>query len=120
MKGKFQDNFEFLQWFKKFCDSSEGQASEVNNNNTKAIQKLQVKANPVARAVSPNFQKDMEEEKQSLNDKCESVVNERNFYYNKLQAIEALCSDSEKRGEDIPKVKLILQKLYETEVEEEF
>lgn len=116
MKGKFQDNLEFLQWFKKFCDSSEAQGSEVNNN-TKPIQKVQVKANPVVRPVSPNYQKDIEEEKQSLNDRCESVVNERNFYYNKLQAIEALCSESEKRGEDIPKIKLILQKLYETEEE---
>lgn len=22
MKGRFQDNFEFLQWFKKFCDAN--------------------------------------------------------------------------------------------------
>ncbi|KAL5276609.1 MAPRE2.2 family protein [Megaselia abdita] len=121
VKGKFQDNFEFLQWFKKFYDSSEGQSTEVNNNSKEPStstqsKKLQVKENPV-RPVSPNFLKDIEEEKLSLTEKMEFIENERNFYYSKLQRIEALCSESQEKGEDLPKIKLILQKLYETEQE---
>lgn len=121
MKGKFQDNYEFLQWFKKFYDTAGagGQATEINNNGSKETPKpikLQVKEDPV-RPVSPDLLKDMEEDKVLLAEKMDAIEIERNFYYSKLQKIEELCSESQKAGEDIPKVKLILQKLYETEQE---
>lgn len=101
-----------MQWFKKFYDSVD---NDGNNNSvlkgTPPTLKLEV--SPV-RPVSPNPLKDMEEEKESLAKAIEALEYEKNYYYDKLQKIERLCEES---GENIPKVKLILEKLYEPQLE---
>lgn len=111
-----------MQWFKKFYDSTEG---DTNNNvpvKTTAAKeppkpkKLQVKEN-ASEPVSPGHMKDLEDEKTALAEKMESITNERDFYYSKLQMIEALCTEHQESGGDLPKIKVILQKLYETEQE---
>lgn len=51
MKGRFQDNFEFLQWFKKFFDAnydgSEYDAIAVRQSQGVAITKPQSKASGI-------------------------------------------------------------------------
>uniref|UniRef100_T1H468 EB1 C-terminal domain-containing protein n=1 Tax=Megaselia scalaris TaxID=36166 RepID=T1H468_MEGSC len=99
IKGKFQDNFEFLQWFKKFYDSSEGQSStslDVNNNkdNCKTKPRPITAPKETTNEGSLNALKDLEEEKSKLTEQMEAIEHERNFYYGKLQMIEMLCNES--------------------------
>uniref|UniRef100_T1GW24 EB1 C-terminal domain-containing protein n=1 Tax=Megaselia scalaris TaxID=36166 RepID=T1GW24_MEGSC len=78
IKGKFQDNFEFLQWFKKFYDSSEGQGStslDVNNNKENGKTKPRPITAPkeTTNEGSLNALKDLEEEKSKLTEQMEAI-----------------------------------------------
>lgn len=120
IKGKFQDNFEFLQWFKKFFDThSAGKENmkvpaalaSASQNAPKPIrrpgaQSLAAKAvgakqdvllkTPKGanaheeRQVSPSSIRTLQETQQQLTDQILSVEQERDQYYKKLTLIEVM------------------------------
>ena len=124
IKAKFQDNFEFLQWFKKFFDTHAAgkenmklpaaiaaaaqnapkpirkpgaQPLSGGGASAKAAAKKQdVLKTPKSgqhheeRAVSPSSLRVLQETQEQLNEQIESVELERNTYYQKLAAIEAM------------------------------
>ena len=49
VKGKFQDNFEFVQWFKKFSD---GNNLEDRENNPDEAASVQLAAKPPQKTTS--------------------------------------------------------------------
>ncbi|KAH8290280.1 hypothetical protein KR054_001551 [Drosophila jambulina] len=109
IKGRFQDNFEFLQWFKKFFDS---QAPNLEN-------KMSLANAPVIKPIKPRgFAKDEEAptkqpqssteqehegeddmlkeligETQTLSLKIESAIENRDLSYRKLLMMESLMVD---------------------------
>ncbi|KAH8270884.1 hypothetical protein KR018_011310 [Drosophila ironensis] len=110
IKGRFQDNFEFLQWFKKFFDS---QAPGLENikamANAPAVKPIRPRAFPKAEeqtgAKQPAEQspsgedneaalKALMEAQQTINLKSDRVMEERDQFYNKLRLIEDLVDDT--------------------------
>ncbi|KAH8337025.1 microtubule-associated protein RP/EB family member 2 [Drosophila kikkawai] len=107
IKGRFQDNFEFLQWFKKFFDS---QAPSLEN-------KMSLANAPVIKPIRPRgFAKEEEAltkpvqaeqehledddtlkeligETQTLSLRIESAIENRDLSYRKLLMIENLIMD---------------------------
>ncbi|EDO49926.1 predicted protein [Nematostella vectensis] len=96
VKGRFQDNFEFLQWFKKFFDANYG-GQEYNA----------VEARHGQTDAGPNV---IDELKTTV----EGLEKERDFYFGKLRDIEVLCQDQE-GVEKPPIIERILAVLYATE-----
>lgn len=76
IKGRFQDNFEFLQWFKKFFDS---QAPGFENNKSAAgcLSEIELISSV-----------------EELNTKSTGVIEERDRAYSKLRRIEVLLLES--------------------------
>lgn len=126
VKGRFQDNFEFLQWFYKFFtinDSGEHEYDAVsvrggtggpppNRSPVKRAPgpKSQIKkAAPTAAAVSnvkrsgsnsnSSEAKKLKEQVVGLEDAVASLEKERDFYFGKLRDIEVLCQ--EKEGDEV-------------------
>lgn len=81
IKGRFQDNFEFLQWFKKFYDS---QAPGFENNKS---------------AVGSLSEIDLISSIEELNMKSTGVIEARDRAYNKLRKIESLLTKSAHNNE---------------------
>ncbi|XP_001360676.2 microtubule-associated protein RP/EB family member 2 isoform X1 [Drosophila pseudoobscura] len=106
IKGRFQDNFEFLQWFKKFFDSQapglENIKSAANAPIPKPI-KPRGFAKELAKAVSPPSNgtgaeedlttRDLMSEMQTLSIKIDGAIVTRDECYNKLLQIERLMDD---------------------------
>ncbi|KAH8250631.1 hypothetical protein KR038_003947 [Drosophila bunnanda] len=117
IKGRFQDNFEFVQWFKKFFDANY-KGNDFNADAAREGAPLTSKrpgetsvGSPVAREVSQTNESDtnvtdmvtdhpIEEETQAGGDTLEMIIQvelrkERDFYHSKLCTIEVLCHESE-------------------------
>lgn len=120
MKGKFQDNFEFLQWFKKFFDTHSAGKENLRvpaamaaaaQNAPKPIKKpgnqtLGSAKTPAAkpdmlktpkgtqqhgeRQVSPSTIRTLQETQEQLAEQILSVEHERDTYYKKLAEIEVM------------------------------
>lgn len=119
IKGKFQDNFEFLQWFKKFFDThsagkenlkvSAALAADAQNapkpirkplgvgagSAKSASSKGNVLSTPKStqnneRSVSPSSLRVLQETQMQLTEQMLNVELERNNYYKKLAEIEAM------------------------------
>ncbi|XP_055920183.1 microtubule-associated protein RP/EB family member 2-like [Eupeodes corollae] len=158
VKGRFQDNFEFLQWFKKFYDMHSNDKENHKSPNTltvvkpirKAISATNLKADsspigpgkkttptsaPIAkstrtkssstshltprtsqpnRPVSPSSIEVLTETCTQLKEQIGITENDKNYYFNKLQQIENLCIECEKKNEYPDWTKKILNVLYET------
>ncbi|XP_036223793.2 microtubule-associated protein RP/EB family member 3 isoform X2 [Bactrocera oleae] len=110
IKGRFQDNFEFLQWFKKFYDVHAAGKENVKLPNTQK-QQINLKAKttkkllnrvvsemtpPTANSTqlnvdgngSPRSLKYLQETRDKLAEQTSAILNERNFYYKKLIDVE--------------------------------
>ncbi|OUC47986.1 clathrin adaptor complex small chain [Trichinella nativa] len=134
IKGKFQDNFEFLQWFKKFFDanydgrpynalSARGEESMPPADGTtkaKGTKDPVTRRAPVTAAASERvakpgvlstaifiFLKELEMEHANL-------AKERDFYYGKLRDIEILAQNCAEAGEGM-NAETVLEMLYATE-----
>ncbi|XP_061126991.1 microtubule-associated protein RP/EB family member 3-like isoform X2 [Syngnathus typhle] len=143
VKGKFQDNFEFLQWFKKFFDANydgkeydplllrqglEGtppppNAGPIRTSPTapKIVPPPQRQINAPAARRNPAVTRNggdselLELNQQLLDMKLilGGLEKERDFYFGKLRDIELICQDG---GSDInPVLNKILDILYATE-----
>jgi len=142
IKGRFQDNFEFLQWFKKFFDANYdgreydalearggvliGSAANDHQHSgliTKApalLRQVPTAKAPVARAPlsKPGNRGDTGKIEELTNEIVELKVNveglekERDFYFGKLRDIEVMCQEND---EGNPIIQRILEVLYATE-----
>ncbi|XP_066500809.1 microtubule-associated protein RP/EB family member 1a isoform X2 [Hoplias malabaricus] len=142
VKGKFQDNFEFVQWFKKFFDANydgkeydpeaarQGQeqpatcqatvtASKPRKGST-APQRSATAATKTTsgarRAGAVSVEEDRDELARTINDLKSTAADlekERDFYFGKLRNIELLCQ--EKEGDPDPTLQKILDILYATD-----
>lgn len=141
VKGKFQDNFEFLQWFKKFFDANydgkeydpvltrQGQEGTPPPPNPgpmrtsptvpKTAPTPQRQIN-LARRSAPMTRNGGDAELIELNQQLldmkltvEGLEKERDFYFGKLRDIELICQENE--NENNPVVSKIMETLYATE-----
>ncbi|XP_054618614.1 microtubule-associated protein RP/EB family member 3-like isoform X2 [Dunckerocampus dactyliophorus] len=143
VKGKFQDNFEFLQWFKKFFDANydgkeydplllrqslEGTPPPPNSGpirtsptGPKSVPPPQRQINAPAARRNPAVTRNggdselMELNQQLLDMKLtlDGLEKERDFYFGKLRDIELICQERE--SESNPVLNKILDILYATE-----
>uniref|UniRef100_A0A034W6A3 Microtubule-associated protein RP/EB family member 1 n=1 Tax=Bactrocera dorsalis TaxID=27457 RepID=A0A034W6A3_BACDO len=115
IKGRFQDNFEFLQWFKKFYDVHAGGKENVKlpttqkqqtNLKTKTTKKVLNRVGsdmtpPTANSTqlnadesgSPRSLKYLQETRDKLAEQTAAILNERNFYYKKLLDVENVLKE---------------------------
>lgn len=145
VKGRFQDNFEFLQWFKKFFDANyDGHpynASEarggvpVGSGGNRSVGKVnQGFTKPVGRAAPRTQTKisskpavtanriagdqkmdELSNQVAELKLTVDGLEKERDFYYGKLRDIEVLCQEQDQAVEKATLVERILDILYATE-----
>uniref|UniRef100_A0A3Q0RNR3 Microtubule-associated protein RP/EB family member 1 n=1 Tax=Amphilophus citrinellus TaxID=61819 RepID=A0A3Q0RNR3_AMPCI len=136
VKGKFQDNFEFVQWFKKFFDANydgkeydpvearQGQdAVPTPNPATSALNKPPKKSlNQGERCASSDgsefgsvtvINRFRNAEMEMLKSTIQDMEKERDFYFGKLRNIELICQ--EKEGEGDPTLQRIVDILYATD-----
>uniref|UniRef100_A0AAR2LH66 Microtubule-associated protein RP/EB family member 1 n=1 Tax=Pygocentrus nattereri TaxID=42514 RepID=A0AAR2LH66_PYGNA len=135
IKGKFQDNFEFVQWFKKFFDANydgkeydpvearQGQDTmPVPNPAMPALIRLTYSIFPLSTAqVSarrPGASGDDEraeliQEVNILKSTIQDMEKERDFYFGKLRNIELICQEKESEGD--PTLQRIVDILYATD-----
>ncbi|XP_061610426.1 microtubule-associated protein RP/EB family member 3-like isoform X2 [Phyllopteryx taeniolatus] len=142
VKGKFQDNFEFLQWFKKFFDANydgkeydplllrqglEGtpppNSGPIRTSPTApksvATQQRQINA-PAPRRNLAMTRNGGDSELMELNQQLldmkltlDGLEKERDFYFGKLRDIELICQDGD--SESNPVLNKIIDILYATE-----
>ncbi|XP_071323982.1 microtubule-associated protein RP/EB family member 3-like isoform X2 [Trachinotus anak] len=142
VKGKFQDNFEFLQWFKKFFDanydgkeydpllSRQGQEGTPPPPNPgpmrtsptapKNVPTPQRQINVAARRTTPVTRNGGDAELIELNQQLldlkltvDGLEKERDFYFGKLRDIELICQENENGSN--PVLSKIIDVLYATE-----
>ncbi|XP_044024210.1 microtubule-associated protein RP/EB family member 3-like isoform X2 [Siniperca chuatsi] len=143
VKGKFQDNFEFLQWFKKFFDANydgkeydplltrQGQDGTPPPPNPgpmrtsptvpKTVHPPQRQNNIApARRSTPMTRNGGDAELIELNQQLldlkltvEGLEKERDFYFGKLRDIELICQEYE--NDNNPALSKIMDTLYATE-----
>lgn len=122
IKGRFQDNFEFLQWFKKFIDS---QAPGLENCKSvaNAAQPKPIKPHGIVAAASAadlGLSKkqsliDLQTSIEELNARGNEVMNARDQAYHKLRQIEILLTESIQKNEFIEFCKRVCDVLYKTD-----
>nr|CAD7401022.1 unnamed protein product [Timema poppensis] len=138
IKGRFQDNFEFLQWFKKFFDANylgaEYDALAVRGGEPmghggssapRGSGMLTVKRTPAVR-VEPNvaavrpavragnlIMKTNVLRMMDMKLTVDGLEKERDFYFGKLRDIEMMCQEHD--SEQNPILQKILDILYATE-----
>ncbi|CAG2213690.1 MAPRE [Mytilus edulis] len=129
VKGRFQDNFEFVQWFKSVFDANYqgneydavaardgqqvGATTKPTNRVSPAVKKPPPQRQPVGGAGDSGK---VEELKQQLNEMrltIEGLEKERDFYFGKLRDIEITCQEYEQ--ENLPALKSVCDILYQTE-----
>ncbi|NXY80691.1 MARE3 protein, partial [Glareola pratincola] len=139
VKGKFQDNFEFIQWFKKFFDANydgkeynpllarQGQdvapppnpGDHIFNKPKKPIgtagnvgvprRVLRPPPNPDPGPPAPHVAPALMDLKLTV----DGLEKERDFYFSKLRDIELICQEHE--NENSPIITGIISVLYATE-----
>merc|ERR1719187_309897 len=111
VKGRFQDNFEFIQWFKKFFDANYG-GQEYDALAMRGGEQVGTGggAGAAAQAQIEDLNNQMVEMKLTV----EGLEKERDFYFGKLRDVEVLCQDNESAGGNLVRKK-ILDILYQTE-----
>ena len=142
IKGRFQDNFEFLQWFKKFYETHLAE-KEAEKAYTPTPRPRRPPSEPVAaekpktptrprvtpnrrsrldshkqqkqqRAIEENAKalRALEEERDALMLQQSAMECERNFYFSKLTAIESLLKETQERNEHSKLCSTMLDVLY--------
>ncbi|XP_045551438.1 microtubule-associated protein RP/EB family member 3 isoform X2 [Salmo salar] len=145
VKGRFQDNFEFIQWFKKFFDANydgkeydpvatrQGQEGTPLPNPgpqrtsptvTKTAPSRQINSAPIRRATPTRATRPSDAEILELNQQMldlkltvDGLEKERDFYFSKLRDIELICQENETNAS--PTLSKIMDILYATEGEVE-
>ncbi|XP_019769787.1 microtubule-associated protein RP/EB family member 1 isoform X8 [Dendroctonus ponderosae] len=142
IKGRFQDNFEFLQWFKKFFDANyDGRdydaldtrsgiglgsgSSHSNGHHKTAPPPRHVPKATAPRTVpaskpaanrnagdSSGQLEDLKSQLEGYKGSIDGLEKERDFYFGKLRDIEVMCQEAEG---DNPLIQKILDVLYATE-----
>merc|ERR1719250_65130 len=141
VKGRFQDNFEFLQWFYKFYTINDSGRSEDydpvavrgNTGGGTGITKSPVKRPPTKKSTVPaaaavshvkksgsgtnaNAEvKRLTKEVSDLTLTVEGLEKERDFYFSKLRDIEVICQEKESDDSYKEFVAQIIEVLYATE-----
>ncbi|XP_035663898.1 microtubule-associated protein RP/EB family member 1-like [Branchiostoma floridae] len=102
VKGGFQDNFEFVQWFKKFFDANyAGQEYDAVRARggvevvAKPTKKPVAGAAPGGRSVKDKEVANLLLEQEELETTIEGLKKEKVFWFSKLQNIEVLCQEGE-------------------------
>ncbi|XP_026197720.1 microtubule-associated protein RP/EB family member 3-like isoform X1 [Anabas testudineus] len=143
VKGKFQDNFEFLQWFKKFFDanydgkeydpllSRQGQEGTPPPPNPgpmrtsptalKSVPTPQRQINiaaprrttPVTRNGGDSELIELNQQLMDLKMTVDGLEKERDFYFGKLRDIELICQEHE--NDNHPVLSKVMDILYATE-----
>ncbi|KAJ8258481.1 hypothetical protein COCON_G00174930 [Conger conger] len=141
IRGKFQDNFEFVQWFKKFFDAnyckplearvdqetvSIASTVEVPNSEYSYPQPAVIGGEPSVpsntaanRGQGPSSGSvamttaDLLQEVVVLQSALQDLEKERDFYFSKLRSIELICQEKEGVGDSA--LKTILEILYAIE-----
>ncbi|KAG6968324.1 hypothetical protein JG687_00003808 [Phytophthora cactorum] len=96
IRGKYQDNLEFLQWLKAFYDHHEPPLQPYDTSEAefaavlKKMQAMKIKSNGLMEERNA-----LKAETCALREKAERVKGERDFYVNKLEAIAELVHDAE-------------------------
>ncbi|XP_077595295.1 microtubule-associated protein RP/EB family member 3-like isoform X2 [Stigmatopora nigra] len=141
IKGKFQDNFEFLQWFKKFFDANYVDKDYDPVMLRQGLERTPplpnsgpIRTSPTAPKVAPAQQRQInapparrnpamarnggDSELTELNQQLlemkltlDGLEKERDFYFGKLRDIELICQD----GDGNPVLNKIVDILYATE-----
>ncbi|XP_034479489.1 microtubule-associated protein RP/EB family member 1 isoform X2 [Drosophila innubila] len=114
IKGRFQDNFEFLQWFKKFFDS---QAPGLENikSAANAVQPKPIK--PRAIMAKDESTCDLRATMEELNQKTAAAIAKRDYAYEKLRKIEILLTETLNRNEHVTFCNRIAGVLYKTDAD---
>lgn len=142
VKGKFQDNFEFLQWFKRFFDANYD-GKEYDPLQTRHGQDVAPSPNPGPQRTSPTAIKtapapqrqitsaparratpmtrnggdaellELNQQMLDLKLTVDGLEKERDFYFSKLRDIELICQEHE--GDTSPWISKIMDILYATE-----
>uniref|UniRef100_A0A4W4H517 Microtubule-associated protein RP/EB family member 3 n=1 Tax=Electrophorus electricus TaxID=8005 RepID=A0A4W4H517_ELEEL len=142
VKGKFQDNFEFVQWFKKFFDANYD-GKEYNPQEARQGQEVSATPTPVfhlspktmpapqrapsttpssgIRRNTPVFRNggsdaeimELNQQLMDLKLTVDGLEKERDFYFSKLRDIELICQEHE--SENNPVLTKIVDILYATE-----
>ncbi|XP_060659413.1 microtubule-associated protein RP/EB family member 2 [Drosophila nasuta] len=115
IKGRFQDNFEFLQWFKKFFDSQAPGMENIKSAANVAQQPKPIKAGGYHAAstakdecAKENLQAVMEE----LDQKTQEVMETRDRAYEKLRQIEILLTETIQNNQHVAFCNRICEVLY--------
>eukprot|EP00127_Corallochytrium_limacisporum_P007146 Clim_evm19s243 gene=Clim_evmTU19s243 len=139
VKKKFQDNLEFLQWFRKFWEVNYGTEGECTpqkapfgsssnssvNRSRQGASRGNARSGPGVRKTGSGASSrsnngmaeaqlaEMTNQMSEMQITVEGLEKERDFYFGKLRKIEILAQSPELEGNHI--VQEILQILYETE-----
>ncbi|XP_065719365.1 microtubule-associated protein RP/EB family member 1 [Drosophila suzukii] len=110
IKGRFQDNFEFLQWFKKFFDSQAPGLENIKSLANAPVNKP-IKPRVFAKEQSPvnandDGLKDLIGEMQTLSLRREDIMEEINKFYNKLRLVEDLVNDMASDNQNVKRLQL--------------
>merc|ERR1719187_2717507 len=107
VKARFQDNFEFLQWFKKFFDANyDGQDYDAigmrGGEEVGSGGKPSRPAMAGARAANGGSNMAAQQQVEDLNTQVmemkltvEGLEKERDFYFGKLRDVEVMCQENE-------------------------
>merc|ERR1719189_1820417 len=116
VKGRFQDNFEFIQWFKKFFDANYGGQEPAASRAAP-----RPAGGAVARATNGSGSAAAQAQIEDLNNQMvelkltvEGLEKERDFYFGKLRDVEVMCQECEGSGGEVVRKK-VLDILYQTE-----
>lgn len=123
IRGKYQDNLEFVQWLKRFYDLNGGASRDYDavarrkNAQTPwdGQAPTQTRRNPVETTTVPARPRPKKAAATAENPVNEVVVRERDFYFGKLRAIEMYCEQHE--GSNDPHLAEISKVLFATEEE---
>ncbi|KAJ8355493.1 hypothetical protein SKAU_G00182870 [Synaphobranchus kaupii] len=136
VKGKFQDNFEFVQWFKKFFDANydgkeydplsarqghdvappPNQGEQIFHKPKKPYGSTGTRPWPGTGAGGGDGDAQITELNQQLMDlklTVDGLEKERDFYFSKLRDIELICQEHE--SDKSPLLSKIIHILYATE-----
>lgn len=127
VQGKFQENLQFLQWFKLFYDANKELKSKKGETSSIFGHPI-----PAFGACSSNHSEiaELQSSVNKLQDTSDQISKERDFYFSKMKKIENLCMkrleseahNSSENSADEPSsiqqlITPILHKLYETNEE---
>ncbi|XP_060793922.1 microtubule-associated protein RP/EB family member 1b isoform X2 [Neoarius graeffei] len=119
IKGKFQDNFEFVQWFKKFFDANyDGKEYDPvearQGQDTMPVPNPSMPAlNKPKKIVNTAPQRAAVAKVNILKSTIQDMEKERDFYFGKLRNIELICQEKESEGD--PTLQRIVDILYATD-----